>query len=276
MLICYNLEIFNPPPKIDFLSNFECFIKNDYVVNILCTIITAVALYIFQIMYSKHKIRKDFRCNEVIHDVYTGIEEAAKLKTGSVELEQKCNSITHKDYNTQRKLRAQIYIEFYIEHETTFDLCNLGLTYSNNDILIESVQSVFFINLNFKLLSIINHIKNRKPNLIEIYPKIEQLFKEYQATPTDTVIIALGESINSFLIDADFLASYWLSLLNYLKYDPIPSKLYIAEYKKLYPEDNALLEHFKLPRAQQRRIAFRVSVKVCWEYLKYKIKHFFD
>ena len=67
-----------------------------------------------------------------------------------------------------------------------------------------------------------------------------------------------------------------IQALNYLKYDPIPSKLYIAEYKKLYPEDTALLEHFKLPMSKQRRIAFRVSMKVCWKYLRYKIKHFFD
>lgn len=275
-LICFNLEIFSLSLEIDLLPDFKSFVSNDYVVNILCTFITAVALYIFQIMYSKRKIRKDFRCNEVIQDIYTGIEEALKLKTKSAVVAQKCNGITHEDHNTQRKLRAQVYIDFYKEHETTFDLCNLGLTYSNNDILIESVQSVFFINLNFKLLSIINHIKNRRPNLIETYPKIEQLFEQYQITPTDSTIVSLGESISAFLVDVGFLASYWLSLLNYLKYDPIPSKLYIAEYKKLYPEDTALIEHLKLPRSKQRRIAFKVSMRVCWEYLKYKIKHFFD
>lgn len=48
--------------------------KNDYVVNIICTVLTAVALYFFQIDYSKHKLKSDFRCNEIIHDVYDGIE----------------------------------------------------------------------------------------------------------------------------------------------------------------------------------------------------------
>ena len=74
------------------------------------------------------------------------------------------------DYLACRKLEAEKYIEFYIKHRADFELSNLALTYHNNWILIESIQTVFFINLNFKLLSIVNNIKNRKPNLDEEFP----------------------------------------------------------------------------------------------------------
>lgn len=275
-LICFHLEILYLPKEISFYPLLVSFFNNDYVINILCTIITALALYILQIQYSKYKIRNDFRCNEVIQDVYTGIEEATVLKNKSVGLSKKYDNISHEDFNIKRKLRAQIYIDFYCENKASFHLCNLSLTYSNNDLLIESVQSAFFINLNFKLLSILNHIKNRKPNLLETYPKIEQLFNEYESAPTDTTIIALGESIRSFLTDADFLASYWFSLLKYLKYDPIPGKLYIAAFKKMYPEDDTLLGYLKLPDSEQKRISRKVSRQVWFEYFRYRIKHFFD
>ena len=49
----------------------------------------------------------------------------------------------------------------------------------NNDILIESLQSCFFLNLNFKLLSIVNNIKNRLPNIRNGYPEIKEMCKKY-------------------------------------------------------------------------------------------------
>ena len=55
-------------------------------VYIVCTILTAAALYIIQIKYSKHKLKSDFRCNEIIHDVYDGIERTHELIKESKEL----------------------------------------------------------------------------------------------------------------------------------------------------------------------------------------------
>ena len=55
--LCIHFEIIT----LDFdgisKESVVSFFKNDYVVNIICTILTAVALYIFQIKYSKHKLK---------------------------------------------------------------------------------------------------------------------------------------------------------------------------------------------------------------------------
>ena len=67
---------------------FHDFFNNDYVINILCTIITAVALYAIQIKYSKYKLKRDFRCKEIICDLYDGIEITYELreKAGTSEM----------------------------------------------------------------------------------------------------------------------------------------------------------------------------------------------
>ena len=41
----------------------------------------------------------------------------------------------------------------------------------------------------------------------------------------------LGQGIKRFLSDIDFMAKYWYALLNYLEYNPMPIKLYIAIFK---------------------------------------------
>ena len=45
----------------------------------------------------------------------------------------------------------------------------------------------------------------------------------------------LGQGIKRFLSDIDFMAKYWYALLNYLEYNPMPIKLYIAIFKAKYP-----------------------------------------
>ena len=46
-----------------------------------CSIISVVVIYFFQVQYSKRKLKKDLRCNEIIQDVYDGIEKYCKTNT---------------------------------------------------------------------------------------------------------------------------------------------------------------------------------------------------
>ena len=156
-----------------------------------------------------------------------------------------------------------------------FEICNIALTYPNNWILIDSVQTVFFINLNFKLLNIVNNIKNRRPNLEDEYPKIESLFTLYEENGDDKVLIELGHEIHRSLVDIDFMSKYWFSLLDYLGYDPMPIKLYIELFKKEYPDYENMSEFLKLPVAQQNKISRKVQKKASKIYLKYRIQNFF-
>lgn len=277
--LCIHFEIIT----LDFdgisKESVVSFFKNDYVVNIICTILTAVALYIFQIKYSKHKLKNDFRCNEIIHDVYDSIERTHKLIKESTEVSDEIKELRNNsalDYIVRRKEKALKYFIFYKKHRVDFDICNIALTYHNNWILIDSVQTVFFINLNFKLLNIVNNIKNRRPNLEEEYPKIKELFDLYEKDCDAQILVELGEEIHRFLVDIDFMSKYWFALLDYLGYDPMPIKLYMEFFKKEYPDyDDKLSEFFKLPVSQQNKISRKVKHKATWYYFLYRIQNFF-
>ena len=88
LILLFTLCIHFNVIKLDFLDFSKeavaSFFKNDYVVNIVCTILTVAALYIIQIKYSKHKLKSDFRCNEIIHDVYDGIVTRVRITTQAV------------------------------------------------------------------------------------------------------------------------------------------------------------------------------------------------
>ena len=196
------------------------------------------------------------------------MDDAQKLNAELEPLEQ----LT---FLERQKPVAQKYVEFYSNHEHNFYLSNLSFTYHNNDILIDSINTVFFINLNFKLLNIINNIKNRKPNLVKKYPSIESLYEQYKKEKSDDILIKLGCEIEHYLTDLKFMAQYWLALLNYLGYDPMPTKLYIEIFKQLYPTTEDTIKFHDLPISQQNKISKIIIRKATWIYFKHKVKNFF-
>lgn len=275
-ILCVHFDLIHFSFSPDFKELWRVISHNDYFVNITCTILTAVVLYFIQIQYSKHKLKNDFRCNEIIHDVFDGIENTFKLVENAEPISKEVNALketSNIDYLVCRKLEAEKYIEFYIKHRVDFELSNLALTYHNNWILIESIQTVFFINLNFKLLGIVNNIKNRKPNLDEEFSNIKHLYAQYEKD--DKIITDLGQEIRRFLLDIDFMAKYWYALLNYLGYDPMPIKMYIALFNAKYPSAEELSAYFKLPISTQSKISRKIQKQATKEYIKYKIKNFF-
>ena len=276
--LCIEFNIINfdlVPVTKDLLTNF---FQNDYVINISCTIITAIALYIIQIHYCKRKLRNDFRCNEIIRDVFDGIERTLKLTNEAKSISEEVEKLKENsslDFNTRYKKEAQLYIDFYSDNEFDFRLSNNMLMYHNNWILIDSVQTVFFININFKLLNIVNNIKNRKPNLEKAYPEIQEMYEAYKENSDDASIRILGDKIKYFLLDIEFMAKYWYSLLNYLGYDPIPSKMQLTIFKTMFKTDEEQDNFFRLPISEQNKTYRKIQKKVKKEYFKYKIKNFF-
>ena len=276
--LCIEFNIINfdlVPVTKDLLTNF---FQNDYVINISCTIITAIALYIIQIHYCKRKLRNDFRCNEIIRDVFDGIERTLKLTNEAKSINEEVEKLKENsslDFNTRYKKEAQLYIDFYSDNEFDFRLSNNMIMYHNNWILIDSVQTVFFININFKLLNIVNNIKNRKPNLEKAYPKIQEMYEAYKENSDDASIRILGDKIKYFLLDIEFMAKYWYSLLNYLGYDPIPSKMQLTIFKTMFKTDEEQDNFFRLPISEQNKTYRKIQKMVKKEYFKYKIKNFF-
>ena len=149
--------------------------KNSYVSSILCSILAVLIIYITQVYHSKKMLKKDFRCNEIIEDVYDGIEIYCKLKD---EIPEKVERMPDEDVLDKRRRESLMFYEFYKNNSGDVDIITLSLSYENNDLLIDSVQSCFLINLNFKLLSIVNNIKNRLPNLRKNYLEIKELYKK--------------------------------------------------------------------------------------------------
>lgn len=274
--ICINMGIIVLPEEIAWIEVSKDLLENDYFINISCTFATAYLLFLFQVQYSKRKLKNDFRCNEILQDVSDGIRETEELIALVKKEEIGKDDGDKQDSKARSAKRAKQYIEFYGAHQHEFYFSNLGLTYYNNDILIESVQSVFFINLNFKLLSIVNHIKNRKPNLDKTFPKIKEKYKVYQENPTEELGNKLGFEIEHFLIDLKFMASYWKSLLDYLGYDPLPTKLFIDAFNERFPEDEDKASYHRLSLAKQYRVVSRLRRRVTILCLLHKVKSFFD
>lgn len=278
LLICFNLRIIRFNIDAKWISVFKAVVTNDYFINIFCSVLSIVVLYILQLKYCKSKLKQDFRCNEIIHDLFDGIERAYKLFDASKNTTSEIDAKKEKgdlSFNEFYKFEAKKYLEFYRKNEADFYLCNLSLTYYNNNILIESVQTVFFINLNFKLLNIVNNIKNRKPNLDESYPKIKQLYDEYNNKPSDKILLDLGHEIQRYLVDMNFMAEYWHKLLEYLGYDPTPTKLYIAIFDSKFSNEKEKMAFFKKPMAEQYKFCREIQKEASFEYFKYRIKNFF-
>lgn len=277
--ICIKFNIINFDiafiSNIPFKQTIHNFFTNDYVVNVICTIVTAIALYIFQIKYSKHKLKKDFRCNEIIQELYYGIESANNINLNSKVLKDSIASIFVNNFKEKERTKSQKYYDFYDKNKNDFHLSHLALTHHNNDILIESIQMVFFLNLNFKLLNIVNNIKNRKPNLVDEYSKIETLYERYNKKKNEEDLLALGYEVERYIIDVIFMGKYCLDLLKYLGYDPVPTKLYTAIFNSLYPTTEEHMRFLKLPIKEQNKISKAISRKARKVYRLYRIKSLF-
>ena len=182
---------------VPFFPVIKSVLNNSWFCSICCSIIAVYLIYKWQVWYSKRKLKADFRCNEVIEGVYDGIEE---------------------------------FVKFYQEVPTKeqSDGCK-------TDLLLDSIQSCFFINLNFELLSIINHVKNRLPNLRKKYPEIEEIFTRYEKNQNEEDLIKLGNILPTYFMDLKFMAVYWKALFDYLGYDPTFIKLFVDTYNSKYP-----------------------------------------
>ena len=254
---------------------FSAFLKNDYVVNIICTIITAFVMYHLQIKYSKSKIKKIFRCNEIIWDLYSSIESTLELCEKANYLKKELDKINEPDDFKKEEIKSKKYLSFYKENYAAFNLNNKSLTYHNNEILIDSINSVFFINLNFKLLNIVNNIKNRIPNLLNLYPDIELTYKKYSQDKNKKDLLILGNKIERNISDMKFLATYYYRLLKYLEFNPIPIKIRIAILNHFYPNNQLYLNYFKLSPSERKTVDKKIDRIARKEYLKYTIKRFF-
>lgn len=243
--------------------------KNTYVSGILCSILAVLCIYVIQVRYSKSMLKKDFRCNEIIQDIYDGIETYCKIVD---KIPERVDRKHDEDFYEKIKKDSLMFYEFYKENKIDVDLITLSLSYINNDILIDSLQSCFFLNLNFKLLNIVNNIKNRLPNLRNGYPEIKEIYEKYESDGEKKELIYLGNRLSSYFTDLRFMTIYWKELLDYLNYDPTYIKLFTKTYTSKYD----ISEDIKQPKEVRYLRNKEIDKAVKKEIRRYRIKHFWD
>lgn len=212
-------------------------LTNPYVSGIIYTLGLLYIVYAIQIYRSKRRIKRDFRCNEVMEDVDHSISEFNKLISS--------------------KKSDGLYKDFIIQYRTKLSVVKLGLTYFNNNILIESLKRCFFINLNFELLAIINNLENRLPNITDEKKSVGNFLELGNDSEAD-----FGEEdAKYYLMDLKYLAEYWRSLLNYLEYDNLYSKELAKYYHRYFEkEDFKSIEDMSL-RIKMIQKAFNGEIK---------------
>ena len=92
------------------------------------------------------------------------------------EIPEKVERMPDEDVLDKRRRESLMFYEFYKKNSGDVDIITLSLSYENNDLLIDSVQSCFLINLNFKLLCIVYNINIILLNLWKYYPVIKELY----------------------------------------------------------------------------------------------------
>lgn len=267
--IAVKIGVFSELTSCVWIESILSVINNSYFSGVLCSIIAVIVIYFFQVQYSKRMLKKDVRCNEIIQDVYDGIEKYCNI---SNTIPERTSKNEEKDYSKRQIADGLMYYKFYKEYEVDFEMMAYSLSCENNYILIESLQSCFFLNLNFKLLNIVNNIKNRLPNIRNGYPEIKEICENYELNNDEDMLKSIENRFPHYLIDLRFMATYWQELLDYLNYDPTYIKLFVRTYNSQYD----ILEELKQPKeiqyAKQRKIQKEVR-KAIWLY---KIKNFWN
>lgn len=215
--IAVKIGVFSELTSCVWIESILSVINNSYFSGVLCSIIAVIVIYFFQVQYSKRMLKKDVRCNEIIQDVYDGIEKYCNI---SNTIPERTSKNEEKDYSKRQIADGLMYYKFYKEYEVDFEVMAYSLSCENNDILIESLQSCFFLNLNFKLLNIVNNIKNRLPNIRNGYPEIKEICENYELNNDENMLKSIENRFPHYLINLRFMATYWQELLDYLNYDP--------------------------------------------------------
>lgn len=77
-LIAWKVGVFTAIVGLPFFSLVEKIVTNTYFSGVACSIIAVIIIYKWQVLYSKRKLKQDFRCNECIEGIYDGIEAVRK------------------------------------------------------------------------------------------------------------------------------------------------------------------------------------------------------
>lgn len=261
LLIARKMGVFSEIIKITFVSNI---LNNTYVSGVLCSIIAVIIVYKWQVWYCKIRLKQGIRCNECIRDIYHGIETACKYapdidKAQEYEDDVQCEC-------------KQKYVAYYKKHQTSIETTNLELCDDRNDLLMDSIQSCFFVNLNFELLGIVNNVKTELKNLRREYPKIIRMLEQSDAVTDEKMMMQLNDMLCDYFVELKLMAGYWKRLLDYLEYDPTFINLFVKTYNERYRIEEDLKQsqdicskHMKEAAVEVRKIMMKNAIENFWK-----------
>ena len=132
--IAVKIGVFSELTSCVWIESILSVINNSYFSGVLCSIIAVIVIYFFQVQYSKRMLKKDVRCNEIIQDVYDGIEKYCNI---SNTIPERTSKNEEKDYSKRQIADGLMYYKFYKEYEVDFEMMAYSLSCENNDILIK-------------------------------------------------------------------------------------------------------------------------------------------
>ena len=122
-----------------------------YVSGIVCSIIGVFIVVWWQVTYSKVKLKENKRTRESLKHLSIGMSKFEELQEEYTYIQD--NGL--KDAIKDRRL----FLKKSEEKKEDLDYLNSELAGEKRDILIDSIETCFFLNLNFDVLEVVNDLK---------------------------------------------------------------------------------------------------------------------
>ena len=167
--IAVKIGVFSELTSCVWIESILSVINNSYFSGVLCSIIAVIVIYFFQVQYSKRMLKKDVRCNEIIQDVYDGIEKYCNI---SNTIPERTSKNEEKDYSKRQIADGLMYYKFYKEYEVDFEM--MSMAYLDKDELEQNVT--FNNNLKEKQEALKSTISTYEKKIAEYTKGIRELY----------------------------------------------------------------------------------------------------
>ena len=182
------------------------------IMNILCNFIAVYILSRIKNELSKIKIREDNVCKSYLDNIHKGIENFEYIKT-----------IMPKDTDW-KNLNYEKEIKFYQDSSLNYFVFCYTLNDDDTEVLLDNIKNTFFLDLNFKLMSVINKINVYKYSIKKKYDNWERVRKKFAIMEDEFSEMSEREQYqllydyHSILTDTRHLINGWKDLFKYLGY----------------------------------------------------------
>jgi len=213
-----------------FQDALQIVLNNQYFVNVICSFVVIFIIYYLQIGFCKRKLMKDIRFKEELSHMGSSVELAESMLS-------------------DLKSSKDTLVEFFDKHGAVFEVLQSEFVNLNGSIILESINTVFFINLNFKLLEVLNNIKSCNSNLNRTWEYIVANISDNKVTEN---------VVSMYFIYLKDICNYLRILFKYFYYDVELEKL---AFKFLTTDIRAFLDMSEKEMKKEMKKAYRKARK---------------